>query len=258
MSVSNKLGDLASKVYENVLLEEVKKYPRPRHIGIITDGNRRYARNVGISENEGHVKGKEKVEEVVDWCMELDIRIVTFYAFSTENFRRSPEEVDFLFHLIDNAFKSLLKDERVYKNRINVRVIGNLSILPAYLRQTIHIVEETTKNFNNYQLNLAIGYGGREEILDAIKRITRDAMDGKLNIDELDEEKFRMYLYDGRIPDPDLILRTSGEERISNFLLWQSAYSELYFSDVYWPEFSKLDFLRAIYSYQRRQRRFGR
>ncbi|BAB59742.1 hypothetical protein [Thermoplasma volcanium GSS1] len=258
MGISGKLGDIASKVYEDVLMEEVKKYPRPRHVGIITDGNRRYARIVGIPENEGHVKGKNKVEEVLDWCMELDIKIVTFYAFSTENFKRSPEEVDFLFHLINDAFISLLKDERVYKNKINVKVIGNVSMLPEYLRETIKITEETTKNFSNYHMNLAIGYGGREEILDAIKRIARDAIAGKINVDEIDESKFRNYLYDGNLPDPDLILRTSGEERISNFLLWQSAYSELYFSDVYWPEFSKLDFLRAIYSYQRRQRRFGR
>ncbi len=258
MSISDKLGNLASQVYEKVLMDEVMKYSRPHHVGIITDGNRRYARSVGLPDNEGHVIGKNKVEEVINWCMDIGIRIVTFYAFSTENFGRKKDEVNFLFELINDAFLSLLKDERVYRNKINVKVIGNIEVLPDYLKETIDKVQKITSGFSNYYLNLAIGYGGREEILDAIKKIVRDAVDGKISIDDIDENRFRNYLYDGTLPDPDLILRTSGEERISNFLLWQSAYSELYFSDVYWPEFSKIDFLRAIYSYQRRQRRFGK
>ncbi len=182
------------------------------------------------NDNEGHIIGKNKVEEVINWCMDLDIRVVTFYAFSTENFGRKEDEVNFLFELINDAFLSLMKDERVYKNKINVKVIGNIEMLPDFLRETIEMVQKTTSGFSNYYLNLAIGYGGREEILDAIKNIVKDAVAGKIKPEDIDENRFRKYLYDGNLPDPDLILRTSGEERISNFLLWQSAYSELYFS----------------------------
>lgn len=257
MSIGRRIGNLAGEVYEKVLIEEIKQYPIPKHIGIITDGNRRYARSVGLSDNQGHLRGKEKLEEVLEWCMEIGVKIVTVYGFSTENFKRDNSEVDFLFHLIDEAFKDLMKDERIRKNGIKVKVIGEITRLPDYLKETIREVEKTTRGFKNFKFNLAIGYGGREEIINAIKRLVRDVQSGKEDLDAIDEKKFRKYLYDGSIPDPDLILRTSGEERISNFLLWQSAYSELYFSDVNWPELKKVDFLRAISSYQSRKRGFG-
>ncbi|WP_188681237.1 polyprenyl diphosphate synthase [Thermogymnomonas acidicola] len=258
MGIAERIGSITSEIYEKILLEDVRKNPVPRHIGIITDGNRRYARSVGISENEGHLRGKEKLEEVLEWCMEVGVRIVTVYGFSTENFARSPDEVEFLFSLINRAFIDLMKDERVHRNKIRVKVIGEIRRLPEYLQETIRKVEEATNGYDEFRFNLAIGYGGREEIINAIRKIARKVREGELEPDEINEEMFRQYLYDGSIPDPDLILRTSGEERISNFLLWQSAYSELYFSDVYWPEFKKTDFLRAILSYQARKRRFGR
>lgn len=257
MSIGRKISDLAGEVYEKMLIEEIKQYPIPEHIGIITDGNRRYARSVGLSDNQGHLRGKEKLEEVLEWCMEVGVKIVTVYGFSTENFKRDSSEVDFLFHLIDEAFRDLMKDERVTKNGIKVKVIGEKTRLPDFLKETIREVEASTDSFKNFSFNLAIGYGGREEIINAIKRLFKDVQAGKVDVDAIDEKKFRKYLYDGSIPDPDLILRTSGEERISNFLLWQSAYSELYFSEVNWPEFRKVDFLRAISSYQSRKRRFG-
>ncbi|HKJ96434.1 MAG TPA: polyprenyl diphosphate synthase [Thermoplasmataceae archaeon] len=257
MGITERIGTLASEVYEKVLMEEIKKSPLPGHLGIITDGNRRYARQAGIPENEGHVRGKDKLEEVLQWCMDLGIRIVTVYAFSTENFNRDSGEVDFLFRMINDAFIDLLNDERIFRNRINVRVIGDVSKLPDYLRETIKLTEETTKRHDKFRFNLAIGYSGRGEIINAIRAIAGLVKEGKLEPDDIDEEKFREYLYDGSLPDPDLILRTSGEERISNFLLWQSAYSELYFSDVNWPDLTRIDFLRAISAYQVRSRRFG-
>ncbi len=257
MGIADHIGNLTSEVYEKVLLDEVKGGTVPNHIGIITDGNRRYARSVGLSENEGHVRGKQKLEEVLEWCMEVGVKIVTVYGFSTENFQRERKEVDFLFHLINDALLDLLDDQRIYKNRIRVRVIGEKSRLPEFLTDTISLVEKTTNGFDDFKFNLAIGYGGREEIISAIKRMYGEIQAGKFGIDEVTEEKFRQYLYDRELPDPDLIFRTSGEERISNFLLWQSAYSELYFSDVNWPELKKVDFLKAILSYQKRKRRYG-
>lgn len=257
MGIADRIGDLTSEVYEKVLVEEVMKREVPMHIGIITDGNRRYARSVGLPENQGHVRGKEKLEEVLQWCMDIGVSIVTVYGFSTENFRRAKKEVDFLFHLINDAFIDLLHDKRIYENKIRVKVIGEVNKLPAFLRETIDRVEKETQGFKNFRFNLAISYGGREEIINAMKTMYKEIAKGNLNIDDITEEKFREYLYDRSLPDPDLILRTSGEERISNFLLWQSAYSELYFSDVNWPDLKKSDFLKAILSYQGRKRRYG-
>lgn len=257
MGIADRIGNLTNEVYEKLLVEEVLKKEVPMHIGIITDGNRRYARSIGLPENQGHVRGKEKLEEVLQWCMDIGVRIVTVYGFSTENFRRDRKEVDFLFQLINEAFLDLLEDKRIFENRIRVKVIGDRDKLPGFLRETIERVESETENFRNFKLNLAIGYGGREEIINAIKCMYSDINNGKFTIGDVTEEKLREYLYDRSLPDPDLIFRTSGEERISNFLLWQSAYSELYFSDVNWPDLKKADFLKAIISYQGRKRRYG-
>ncbi|EQB73877.1 MAG: hypothetical protein AMDU4_FER2C00039G0088 [Ferroplasma sp. Type II] len=258
MSIAHKIGDIASGVYEQALMEEIKKNNVPLHLGIITDGNRRYAREVGLSTNEGHVRGKDKLEEVLDWAMEVGIKIVTVYGFSTENFKRDTEEVRFLFNLINDSLRGLLTDDRIYKNEIKVRIIGDFKGLPQYLIQTINDVEKSTARFSKFKFNLAIGYGGRQEIINAVRNIASDVVAGNIKIDDINEKLFRNYLYDNTLTDPDLILRTSGEERISNFLLWQSAYSELYFSDVNWPDLKKIDFLRAIYSYQSRKRRYGK
>ncbi len=258
MSFSRKIGDFTEQIYEKVLLEQIMKDGHvPYHVGIITDGNRRYAKNNGMESNLGHVKGKEKLEEVLEWCMEIGTKVVTVYAFSTENFNRENKEVEFLFQLISRSLLNLMSDDRVINNKIQVKVIGSIDTVPTYLQESIRKVEEFTKDFDQYKLNIAVAYGGREEIIDGIRKIATEYKEGKIKLSDITETNFRKYLYYGSLPDPDLILRTSGEERVSNFLLWQGAYSELYFSDVFWPEFRKLDFLRAVKAYQSRKRRFG-
>jgi len=252
------LSNLFYSIFVEMLEKEVKKGPLPRHIGIIVDGNRRYAKKLGLKPWEGHYIGAKKFEEFLKWCYELGIREVTVYAFSTENFKRNKEEVKQILNLIKMKLEELKKSDIIHKNEVRVRILGRLDLLPKDLVQTIKEVEELTKNYNKYRLNVAIAYGGRSEIIDAIKKIVKDVQSGKLSIDDITEDVISRYLYTEGSPDPDLIIRTSGEERLSNFLIWQSAYSELYFVEALWPEFSKLDFLLAIRSYQKRERRFGR
>lgn len=221
------------------------------------DGNRRFARQLGLETDDGHEMGKEKLEEMLNWCTEIGIKILTVYAFSRENLKRDNEEVEHLMNLFENNFKKAAEDKRVHKNKIRIQAIGALDILPENVRESIRYAEEKTKDYDDYYFNIAVAYGGREEIIQAIKKIAKDVKEGELDIENIDEKTFNKNLYTSDFPDPDLILRTSGEERISNFLLWQLAYSELYFTDIYWPGFRKIDFLRAIRSYQNRQRRFG-
>ena len=240
------------------LLEQVKKGHLPRHVAIIMDGNRRFAEDVGLKPETGHIFGRDKIEETVDWCIELGIKNLTLYAFSTENFNRKPEEVKEFMNLCRIELKNALDDRRIHENRIKINVMGHLESLPQDIQKAARELMEKTKDYDNYSLNIALAYGGREEILQAIQKIAEDVQKGEITPEEITEEKVSKYLYTRDLPDPDLILRTSGEERISNFLLWQLAYSELYFSDVYWPAFQKKDFLRAIYTYQQRKRRFGR
>ncbi len=256
--VKRALSTIFSEIYEQLLEEEVKKRPLPKHIGIIMDGNRRFARKIGREVTYGHILGSKKLEEVLRWCYDLGIKVITVYAFSTENFKRSPEEVNALMDLFEKKFKELAKNPDIHRNQVKVKAIGRLEYLPERVREAIREAEEATKNYSNYFLNVAIAYGGRDEIINAIRRIANDVKEGRMSPEEINEEVIRRYLYTRDLPDPDLIIRTSGEERLSNFLLWQSAYSELYFVEAYWPEFSKIDLLRAIYSYQKRSRRFGR
>jgi len=243
---------------ERRLKERVLSNPLPHHVAIIMDGNRRYAKNLGLSEEEAYIRGKEKVEDVLEWCLELGIKILTVYAFSTENFKRSKKELDILFRLFRQAMEDTCHDERIHKNGVRVNVMGKLELLPKDVRDAAEKLMEKTKNYRNYVLNIALAYGGRQEIVDAIREIARKVREGKIDPEDVDERTVSSHLYTKDVPDPDLILRTSGEERISNFLLWQLAYSELYFADVYWPAFKKEDFLRAILTYQQRKRRFGR
>ncbi len=257
-TIANVIQSTVYKTYERKLLMEIKKYPVPQHIAIIMDGNRRFAEKIGLSRAEGHEKGKDKVNDVLDWAMEAGVTIVTVFALSSENFTRSDDEVDELMDLFVLGFTEAGDDERVHKNHIKVRALGNLSKLPERVRKAIDYAEERTAEYSNYFYNVAVAYGGRQEIIQAIRKIAQGVHDGEFGIESIDEELVHSYLYTADLPDPDLILRTSGEERISNFLIWQLAYSELYFSDVYWPEFRKIDFLRAIRSYQKRKRKFGR
>ncbi len=230
----------------------------PRHLAVIMDGNRRFAEHLGLEEGSGHEKGKEKLEDMMEWCTELDIEVLTVYAFSTENFKRNSKEVQQLMELFKENFRKAAEDERVHENEIKIKAIGNIEELPEDVKESISYAEEKTKDYDNYYFNIAVGYGGRQEIVHAIQKLAVDVKTGELDVEDIDEKVFANRLYTSDFPDPDLILRTSGEERISNFLLWQSAYSELYFTDVYWPGFRKIDFLRAVRSYQDRQRRKGK
>jgi len=235
----------------------VQTEPMPEHIAIIMDGNRRFAESIGLTSIDGHEKGRDKLEELLTWCLELDIKIITVFAFSMENLNRDTEEVKNLLELFEKNFYLLGDDKRVHKHKIKVTVLGELELLPKNIQKAIKYAVEKTKDYDKYFLNLAIAYGGRQEITQAIKNIAKDAKDGQITPEDINEELVSSYLYTSEFPDPDLVLRTSGEERVSNFLLWQLAYSELYFADVYWPGFSKLDFLKAIHSFQQRKRRYG-
>jgi len=250
------------RIYERWLEAQVRGGPMPEHVGVILDGNRRWARMHGLKPWLGHRAGAKKVEELLKWCLELGIKSITLYSFSTENFNRSPEEVRALMELFEEKLKELRDSGVVHEHKVRVKVIGRLELLPAYLRGLVREVEEATKDYDEHFLNVAIAYGGRAEIIDAVRKIAEDVKAGRLDPADIDEELFERYLYTSHLPeevrDPDLIIRTSGEERLSGFLLWQSAYSELCFLDVFWPEFRRIDLLRAIRTYQRRQRRFGR
>lgn len=251
------IANTAYTAYESRLLAEVKKLPIPKHVAVIMDGNRRYAREMEMVLQDGHLKGKDKLEEMLDWCLLLGIRVLTIYAFSTENIKRNRKEVASLMSMFEENFRRVGDDERVHKHRIRIRAIGQIDSLPEKVQKAIAYAEERTKDYNDYTYNIAVAYGGRQELVSAIKKIADAVCCGREKLGDIDEALVSRYLYTDGLPDPDLVLRTSGEERISNFLLWQAAYSELYFSDVYWPTFSFLDFLRAIRSYQLRQRRYG-
>jgi tritrans,polycis-undecaprenyl-diphosphate synthase [geranylgeranyl-diphosphate specific] len=240
------------------LIEQIKQNPVPNHIAIIMDGNRRFARELGLRPNAGHLFGRDKIKEVLEWCFELNIENLTLYAFSTDNFERRSTEVKALMNLCKEELDKAAKDSRIHKNQVKVNVLGQLESLSVEIRKSAEYIINETKNYNKYTLNIALAYGGREEIIRAIQGIAKDVKNRKLKIEDITKSKVSSYLYTRDLPDPDLILRTSGEERISNFLIWQLAYSELYFSDVYWPALQKRDFLKAIKTYQIRKRRFGR
>ncbi|WP_297520600.1 polyprenyl diphosphate synthase [Thermococcus sp.] len=248
----------AYDLYEDYLFEKVKSGKLPNHVAIIMDGNRRWARKLEKPPWYGHFFGSQKLEEILEWCRELGIRTLTVYAFSTENFRRTPEEVNALMNLFEQKFKELVEDERVHRYGVRVNVLGRKELLPENVRKAAEEAERATRKYSNYTLNIALAYGGRSEIADAVKDIVRDVQKGMIGIEDIDEELIKRYLYYPNMPDPDIVIRTGGEERISNFLLYQIAYSELFFVDVYFPEFRKIDFLRIIREYQKRQRRFGR
>jgi len=247
------------RLYEGWLWRQVRNGEKPEHIAIILDGNRRWASENVLNPWLGHEKGAEKVEELLDWCLKLDVKSVTLYAFSTENFRRTPDEVEEIMRIAGERFRGLLTDERIRREKVRVKVLGRVNLLPEELQQLIGEVEKSTEAYDEHFLNFAFAYGGRAEIVDAARKIAEQVHEGKLNPEKVDEKTFEQYLYTSHMPqqDPDLIIRTSGEERLSGFLLWQSAYSELCFLDVYWPDFRLIDLLRAVRTFQKRKRRFG-
>ena len=246
------------RLYDWYISRDLDPNKMPKHVAIIMDGNRRFAKLQGnIDVIKGHELGVDTLENVLDWSIELGIEIITVYAFSTENFKRPQKEVEGLMRLFVVNFKRLVDHEKIHKNEVRVKVVGRTELLPDDVKEAIDEAEEATKNYNKRFLNLAIGYDGRLEIIDSFKKIIKDVQEGKITVDDVDEELVSKNLYTEGIDDPNLIIRTSGEERLSGFLLWQSSYSELYFCETLWPELRKVDFLRAIRSYQARERRFG-
>jgi len=232
----------------------------PNHIAIILDGNRRWAKRNLIMKLEGHFRGADAVEKLLDWCEELNIKIITLYVLSSENLSRQDEELDYLYDLINERLLKLYNDPRIHKNRMKVKAIGSVELLPDFLRDILNKLEDTTKDYDSHYLNIAIAYGGQNELVDAIKKIGTKIKDGSLDVSQIDKDVIESSLYTSHLPQssPDMILRTSGEKRLSGFLLWQSAYSELVFMDIYWPEFRKIDLMRAIRTFQKRGRRLGK
>ena len=247
-------------VYERWLKEQIGSKPKPGHIGVITDGNRRWARQHDMIPWEGHWEGADRVEDFLGWCMELGVKTVTLYSFSTENFKRDEREVQELMRLFEKTLEDVKVADYIHKNRVRIRALGRTGMLPQRIQDLIREVEEATKEYDSYYLNIAIAYGGRAEIVDATRMIAAEVMNGEVRPEDIDEEVIEAHLYTAHLPqpDPDLVIRTSGESRLSNFLVWQSAYSELFLVDVYWPAFRKIDLMRAIRSYQQRSRRYGK
>jgi len=258
MTVPDIVSKQVYSTYEHKLDKAVRGGPIPQHIGIIMDGNRRYAKEFLDSDiDEGHRLGEKKIESVMDWCLDLGVKYVTLYAFSSENFKRDREEVDFLMDLAESSFLEMADNPKIHKNRVAIRAIGKLEALPENVCKAIDYAYEKTKDYSDFTISICLAYGGRQEIVEAVKEIAAKIESGNMSVDEITESVISSHLYTGDMPDPDLILRTSGEIRVSNFLLWQLAYSELYFTDIYWPGFRRIDLLRAIRSYQQRKRRYG-
>lgn len=250
-------------LYRNRLQHQSAHWDIPRHIGIIMDGNRRFARAKGMLDvNLGHARGADKLEDVLNWCEEVGVEVMSVWVFSLDNFNRDASEVDGLMQLFERKFLELVNHPRIHQNQIRVRSLGKIDSLPASVQKAIHEAEAATAKYTRRTLNVGVAYGGREEIVDAFRRfLAQQGEQGKSVRDitaSLDEDSITPFLYTSELPDPDLIIRTSGEVRLSGFLLWQSAYSEFYFCDTYWPAFRKIDFLRALRDYHLRKRRYGR
>ncbi len=251
-------------LYQKRLIAHIPEWSIPQHLGIVLDGNRRWARKEGYNDVcRGHAYGAEKVHEVLQWCFDIGINTVTVWVFSTENTGRAQEEVDGLMRLFEKKAKEFMNDPRVHDNEVRVRFIGQIETLPQNVQDAIAGAEKATEDYEKFNLNVAIAYGGQSEITDGFKKLLHERCidkgeDLETVLESLQPDDIRPYLYMADLPDPDLIIRTSGEVRLSGFLLWQSAYAEYYFCDTFWPAFRKIDFLRAIRSYSRRQRRFGK
>jgi undecaprenyl diphosphate synthase len=256
-SVSDSSSKVSLKLStDRKIQEELKRSGGiPTHIAIIMDGNGRWAKRRGLPRVAGHREGVKSVRDVVEACAQLGVKYLTLFAFSTENWRRPKEEIDTLMKLLIKTLRS--ETEKLHKNDIKLMAIGDIDSLPKEVRKELKEAMEKTKNNKRMVLNLALSYSGRWEIIEAVKEIARDVKKGKVKIEEIDDKLFSNYLKTAGIPDPDLLIRTSGELRISNFLLWQIAYTELYITDCLWPDFRRKHLYEAIRDYQRRERRFG-
>lgn len=240
---------------ESELIKLISAEKLPRHVAIIMDGNGRWARKQGLPRIAGHREGMNTLKEIITCANELGINVVTLYAFSTENWKRPSWEVEFLMRLPEEYLKTELQP--LIEKNVVIRAMGDLEQLPTVTKRAIKNAMQATKGNTGMILNFAINYGGRTEILNAVKKIAEKVQEGALKPEEISEDLFIRYLYTGDLPDPDLLIRPSGELRISNFLLWQLAYTELWFTRTLWPDFKKEHFLKAILDYQERERRFG-
>jgi len=227
----------------------------PKHIAIILDGNRRWAKEHGLDSKEGHKEGAQNVKRITRFANKLGVKYLTLYAFSTENWKRTEDEVKGLMFLLEQYLRDVLASDDMENVKLNV--IGDITVLSDRLQRNIREVEDRTKDNTGLQLNIAFNYGGRAEIVRAVKKIALDIKDGVLNVDDINDDVISDNLYTTGLPDPDLLIRTSGEIRTSNFLPWQIVYSEFYFPEKHWPEFNEDDFVEAIRVYQKRNRRFG-
>ncbi len=259
MGISERMGDVLGQAVEAKLLREVEEHDiKVNHLAIIMDGNRRFAWSKALTSSLGHRLGKEKLEQVMDWVLDLNIQFFTVYALSTENIiNRNDDELMDLYQLYIDGLRDIADDERIHANEVKVQIIGRREMLPKSVNDAIDYAENKTKNYDKFTFTVCLAYGSREEIISAIQSIADDHAKGKLPLKDIDETQVSNRLYTSNIPDPDLVIRTSGEERISNFLLWQMAYTEFYFTDVFWPSFSKKEMLKAIQTFQQRKRRFG-
>ena len=257
------LRRLIYRFYEARLESEVRRGAIPHHVGVLPDGNRRFARTAGLaSVGAGHRDGADNIERLIDWCDELGIPVITVWALSTDNLNRPAEELEAIFKIVETRVEALADRQQRAAISRRIRSVGRRDMLPASTVESIQRVEQMTAGNRDGDLIIAIGYGGRDEIVDAVRRMIGDHAGRGETLAELAQiltaDEIGGYLYAPDIPDPDLVIRTSGELRLSGFMLWQSAFSEYYFCDAYWPAFRRIDFLRAIRSYGQRQRRRGR
>jgi short-chain Z-isoprenyl diphosphate synthase len=251
------------RIYTARLRRGVGRAPPPNHVAVILDGNRRWASLAGLAEpGAGHRRGADKIDELLRWCADLRIGEVTVWALSNENLARSPGELSALHQILADKLAALSERAHRYAPRMRIRVFGRLGALPERLSETIQKVEADTANHEGLTLNVALGYSGRDELVDATRALIRSLATREIPaeemVDHVTSEALASHLYTAAHSDPDLIIRTSGEMRLSGFLPWQSTHSEFYFTDVYWPAFRELDFLRAVRTFQQRERRFGR
>lgn len=256
MRVNVRLPGLLYDLYEKKLVRSLQADRIPGHIGVMVDGNRRWAKLSGAPTRDGHRAGAEKIHEFLGWCDDLGVKVVTLYMLSTDNMNRSPEELDQLMGIIADTL-----DRIGGANNVRVHPVGAPEVLPEYLAERLSSLAGRTASATGLHVNVAVGYGGRREIVDAVRELLRDADADGTPLSELAEslsvESISEHLYTRGQPDPDLVIRTSGEQRLSGFLMWQSAYSEFYFCEALWPDFRRTDFLRALRDFARRQRRFG-
>ena len=250
-----KLKNISTKNSNINLLSEIDKQKIPEHVAIIMDGNGRWATERGLPRSFGHNKGVTVLKEIINVSKNLGCKFLTVYAFSTENWTRPSKEIDFLINLFEKVMKKEI--DNIHRESIRIKFIGDLSPFPKSLKSILDSSEALTRNNNNFTLNVCLNYGGRQEIVKVARDIALKSYCGEIKPSDIDEDFFSSELFTQGIKDPELLIRTSGEKRISNFLLWQLAYSEIYISEVFWPDFNEFEFLKAIIDYQSRNRRFG-